>query len=279
MRGINKGLLTASLVRTPITCEVPISGSAATLTVALMTLAVATTRDNGTQSIQYLPFTLIGAQAKNLVDRIAKLPEGPVVLVGTYALEQDRWDDKASGDPRSRLDAKMLHVEIADGPFSFRTDRKGNYILEGGMNSITVGGNTTAEPTVRYAPNGDKIVEVGVALNEVYQKAGQRAEKVTYVRVTAWREQADILEALPKGSPLIVDGALNYENWKDDDGNQRSTLKVEAHRIVVVAKPGAALTPPAHVTPPAIPDNAATASKIPDVASPDQAPEEEDLPF
>ena len=99
--------------------------------------------------------TVLGPQAKNLAERIAK-SEGPIVLFGRYEVEQDRWEDKESGEDRSRLDAKVLHVEIADGDFSFRKDVKGNLILESGMNAITVGGNTTGPAESATPPTGTR---------------------------------------------------------------------------------------------------------------------------
>ena len=119
MRGINNGLMLGALVRTPVVKEVPVAGRTQRLTVALMTIAMTQTRPNGTENVQYLPITVLGPQAKNLAERIAK-SEGPIVLFGRYEVEQDRWEDKESGEDRSRLDAKVLHVEIADGDFSFR---------------------------------------------------------------------------------------------------------------------------------------------------------------
>ncbi|WP_295823182.1 single-stranded DNA-binding protein [uncultured Deinococcus sp.] len=125
------------------------------------------------------------------------------------------------------------------------------------------------------------MAEVGVALNQVYTKDGQREEKVTYIKVVAWRELADELSALPKGSPIIVDGALMYEHWKDKkSGDDRSTLKVEAQRIVCVARPGTVTKAPVSVTAPSVPDQDAKAATIPDtVTDAPDAPDEEDLPF
>ncbi len=90
-------------------------------------------------------------------------------------------------------------------------------------------GNLTRDPEVRYTPKGSAVTDIGMAINRNYTlDDGERREETTFVDVTFWGRQAEVIgEYMKKGRPMYVEGRLQLDQWEDKtSGQQRSRLKV-----------------------------------------------------
>lgn len=97
------------------------------------------------------------------------------------------------------------------------------------LNKVMLMGNLTRDPEVRYTPKGTAVTDIGMAVNRTYTlDDGERREDTTFVDITFWGRQAEVLgEYMKKGRPLFVEGRLNLDTWEDKNtGQQRSRLKV-----------------------------------------------------
>lgn len=95
-------------------------------------------------------------------------------------------------------------------------------------------GNLTREPELRHTPKGTAVTDIGLAVNRYYSgDDGQRREETTFVDVTLWGRQAEVVcEYCHKGRPLYVEGRLNLDSWEDrNTGQQRSKLRVIGENI------------------------------------------------
>ena len=95
-------------------------------------------------------------------------------------------------------------------------------------------GNLTRKPVLRRTPKGTSVTDVGLAINRYFsQDDGQRREETTFVDVTLWGRQAEIVcDYCDKGRPLYVEGRLNLDSWEDKtSGEQRTKLKVVGENI------------------------------------------------
>ena len=104
-------------------------------------------------------------------------------------------------------------------------------------NKVILMGNLTRDPELRYLPSGAAVANFGIAVNRVYndRQSGERKEDVCFVDITAWSRQAEVCnEYLRKGSPVFLEGRLNFNSWETDDGQRRSKLDVVAERIQLV---------------------------------------------
>ena len=108
-------------------------------------------------------------------------------------------------------------------------------------NRVILLGNLCRDPELRKTPGGASVAELRLAVNEVYKNrtTGEKMEKTCYVDVVVWNQQAELCQQyLHKGSPLLVEGRLQYDEWKTPQGESRSKLRVTAERIQFVgAKP------------------------------------------
>ncbi|MCL1856932.1 MAG: single-stranded DNA-binding protein [Kiritimatiellaeota bacterium] len=147
-------------------------------------------------------------------------------------------------------------------------------------NRVILLGNLCRDPELRKTPGGASVAELRLAVNEVYKNrtTGEKMEKTCYVDVVVWNQQAELCQQyLHKGSPLLVEGRLQYDEWKTPQGESRSKLRVTAERIQFVgAKPqqaDGAPKPPMSPTPPPV----ATGMPEPDPMTMD--PGNDDPPF
>jgi single-strand DNA-binding protein len=101
-------------------------------------------------------------------------------------------------------------------------------------NSITISGNITREPEMRYTPSGVSKVSFGVAVNRSWrnQQTQEWEEQTSFFNVVAWRQLAENVSAsLTKGSRVIVSGRLEQRSWETEQGEKRSIVEIVADDI------------------------------------------------
>lgn len=95
-------------------------------------------------------------------------------------------------------------------------------------------GNLTRDPELRRTPKGTAVTDIGLAINRYFNMDdGQRREETTFVDVTLWGRQAEVVcDYCSKGRPLYVEGRLNLDSWEDKNtGQQRTRLRVIGENI------------------------------------------------
>ena len=100
-------------------------------------------------------------------------------------------------------------------------------------NNITIVGNITRDPELRYTPSGQANVRLGVAVNRKWQdrNSGEWQEATSFFDVIAWRELAEnVNESLKKGARVIVTGRLEQRTW-EQEGNKRSVVEIITDEI------------------------------------------------
>jgi single-strand DNA-binding protein len=101
-------------------------------------------------------------------------------------------------------------------------------------NSVTIIGNCTRDPELRYSNNGMQIATFGVALNQRKRNdSGQWEDgETSYFDVTCFRELAEnVAESVSKGTRVIVSGTLKQRSWETPDGDRRSKVEVIADEV------------------------------------------------
>ncbi|MFM8999411.1 MAG: single-stranded DNA-binding protein [Actinomycetota bacterium] len=101
-------------------------------------------------------------------------------------------------------------------------------------NQITIVGNLTDDPELRYTPNGAAVVKFRVAVNRRYRdESGQWKDGDTsYFTVNAWRNLAEnIAESLTRGTRVVVAGRLQMRSWETAEGDKRSVVEIEADEV------------------------------------------------
>lgn len=99
---------------------------------------------------------------------------------------------------------------------------------------ITLTGNLTADPEIRYFDSGTAKAEFSVAVNRVWNDAnGEKKEHTSYFKVEAWKYVAeDVARVLTKGVRVTIKGLIEQKTWDDKEtGDKRSTFVVTASQI------------------------------------------------
>lgn len=96
------------------------------------------------------------------------------------------------------------------------------------FNQVILLGNLTRDVELRHTPSNQAVANIGLAMNRQFQtKDGERREETTFVDCEAWGRQAEVMaQYLSKGRPVFIQGRLKLDTWQDQQGQNRSKLKV-----------------------------------------------------
>ena len=132
----------------------------------------------------------------------------------------------ASGSTTSR---------VAEGPAE--NGGQGNQKKHRSRNSINLVfllGNLTQDPVLRRTTSGVAIADFGLAIRDGWlNKNGEQTESVCFLDIIVWDRQAEACaQYLRKGSPVFIEGRLQYDEWQDKaTGARRHKIKIRAERV------------------------------------------------
>ena len=101
-------------------------------------------------------------------------------------------------------------------------------------NSVTIVGNLTRDPELRFTQSGQARATLGVAVNRRWQnrQSGEWEEQVSFFNVVCWREMAEnVSESLGRGMRVMVSGRLEQRSWDTQEGDKRSVVEVDIQEI------------------------------------------------
>ena len=101
-------------------------------------------------------------------------------------------------------------------------------------NSVTLVGNITRDPELRFTASGQATATFGLAVNRVWndRQTNEKKEAVSFFDIVCWREMAEnASESLSKGARVVVTGRLEQRSWETPEGEKRSKIEVVADEI------------------------------------------------
>lgn len=104
-----------------------------------------------------------------------------------------------------------------------------------GETIITVVGNLTAPPELRFTPNGAAVANFTVASTPRTfdrQTNEWKDGEALFLRCSVWKEVAEnVAESLDKGMRVIVQGRLKARSYDDKDGNRRASWELDVDEV------------------------------------------------
>ncbi|ADN09755.1 single-stranded DNA-binding protein [Sulfurimonas autotrophica] len=95
------------------------------------------------------------------------------------------------------------------------------------FNKIILVGNLTRDIELRYSQGGMGIAKTAIATSRKFTSNGEKKEEVCFVDITFFGRSAEVAnQYLRKGSKILVEGRLNFEQWVDQNGQKRSKHSV-----------------------------------------------------
>lgn len=96
---------------------------------------------------------------------------------------------------------------------------------------ITITGNLTADPELRYVGSGQPVANFTIATTPRVKntRTGEYEDGETmFVQCSVWREYAEhVADSLRKGMQAIVTGRLKVQTYQTQQGEQRTSLKLD----------------------------------------------------
>ena len=106
-------------------------------------------------------------------------------------------------------------------------------------NSVTVTGNATKEPEVRFTTGGSQVASFSVAVNRRWQnrQTNEWEEAVSYFDVSCWNQlSANVAESVGRGTRVTVTGRLEQRSWETKEGDRRSKVEIVAEDVAISLK-------------------------------------------
>lgn len=99
-------------------------------------------------------------------------------------------------------------------------------------NSITLSGNLTRDPELRFTTTARATATFGVAVARRWQQNGEWKEQTSFFNVVTWGGLAEnVAASLTKGARVIVTGRLEQREYTTDSGEKRNVVEVVADDI------------------------------------------------
>lgn len=104
-----------------------------------------------------------------------------------------------------------------------------------GETTLTVIGNLTADPELRFTPSGVAVASFTVASTpRTFDRQANewRDGETLFLRCSVWREVAEnVAESLTKGMRVIVRGRLESRSYKTREGDNRTSMEMQVDEV------------------------------------------------
>jgi single-strand DNA-binding protein len=100
-------------------------------------------------------------------------------------------------------------------------------------NKVVLVGHLTRDVEIRYSQSGSAIGSVGIATSRKWKTpTGEQKDEVMFIDLTFFGRTAEIAnQYLRKGSKVLVDGRLVFQQWTAQDGSKRSKHAITVENL------------------------------------------------
>lgn len=103
------------------------------------------------------------------------------------------------------------------------------------VNQVSLLGNLTRDPELRYTPTGTPVINFSIATNRSYKEGDEWKETADFHNVVFWNKPAEIIsQFVSKGNKLYIQGRLQTRKWEDKEGNKKYTTEVIGRDFVLL---------------------------------------------
>ena len=104
-----------------------------------------------------------------------------------------------------------------------------------GETTITVIGNLTNDPELRFTPSGSPVANFTIASTpRTFDKNSNEWKdgETLFLRAAVWKEAAEnVAESLTKGMRVIIEGRLKSRSYETKEGEKRTVIELEVDEI------------------------------------------------
>lgn len=100
------------------------------------------------------------------------------------------------------------------------------------FNKVVLVGNLTRDIEMRYAQSGNAIGASAIAVTRRFTTNGEKREETCFIDITFYGRMAEIAnQYLSKGSKILIEGRLRFEQWSDQNGQNRSKHSIQVENM------------------------------------------------
>ena len=111
--------------------------------------------------------------------------------------------------------------------------------MSNGINKAVIVGTLGKDPEIRYAQNGNAVVNISVATNESWKdrETGEAQQRTEWHRIVMFGKLGEIAsQYLKKGSQAYFEGRIRTNKWQDESGNDRYTTQIVANEMEMLGR-------------------------------------------
>jgi len=151
------------------------------------------------------------------------------------------------------------------------------------FNKIILVGNLTRDVEIRYSQNGAAIAKTAIATSRKFTANGEKKEEVCFVDLTFFGRSGEIAyQYLHKGSKVMIEGRLSFEQWADQNAQKHSKHSVIVETMQMIDSRSTYTTEDSEIQNPSQPpvQNNTTTKATPENDNPfDDGISEDEIPF
>lgn len=145
------------------------------------------------------------------------------------------------------------------------------------FNKVILVGNLTKDIELRYTQTGTAIAKTAIATSRKFTSNGQKKEEVLFIDITFFGRSGEVAnQYLHKGSKVLIEGRLQFEQWQDQNGQKRSKHSVIVEVMQMLGNKEQQNTQPQQ---PTYEHQTIPKEKSPEVPAGIDIPSESDIPF
>jgi len=115
------------------------------------------------------------------------------------------------------------------------------------FNKVVLVGNLTRDMELKYAQSGSAIANTAIATSRKFTQNGERKEEVCFIDITFFGRSAEVAnQYLRRGSKILVEGRIKFDQWVAQDGSKRSKHSVIVETMQMLDSKADAAAQPSH---------------------------------
>nr|WP_139889244.1 single-stranded DNA-binding protein [Campylobacter jejuni] len=108
------------------------------------------------------------------------------------------------------------------------------------FNKVVLVGNLTRDIEMRYAQSGSAIGASAIAVTRRFAANGEKREETCFIDISFYGRTAEVAnQYLTKGSKVLIEGRLRFEQWSDQNGQNRSKHSIQVENMEMLGNSNA----------------------------------------
>lgn len=161
---------------------------------------------------------------------ISRAPIGEGGLWDEHTADQHQPNDLTHDEPGGTEPQNETSTQTEN-----TNSTRGKGTIMAGETTITVIGNLTSDPELRFTPSGSAVANFTIASTpRTFDRQSNEWKdgETLFLRASVWREAAEnVAESLTKGTRVIVSGRLKSRSYETKDGEKRTVIELEVDEI------------------------------------------------